>query len=110
MQSVATQTEPLTKKQRDARYRAENRDTLLEKKKKYRDENKEKIKETDKLYYAKNTEKIKERCLVYNEKNRENIQTKARECVECECGCVVNRGSLTKHRKTIKHKEYLDKI
>ena len=43
----------------------------------------------------------------YQEKNREKVREKNRERnrvrVECECGTVIRKGDLPRHRKTKKH-------
>ena len=67
--------------------------------KKYYLQNFEKISEKSKIYSEKNREKIKENRKKNDEKNREKNQEK----VECECGCIVARWSLTRHRKSPKH-------
>ena len=46
-----------------------------------------------------NSEKAKQ----YYQKNKENIKIKNNEMIECECGCIMKRGELTRHRKTKKH-------
>ena len=56
--------------------------------KKYREQNKEKIAEKQKEYKKQNKEKLAEK-------------------VTCECGCIVSRINLQRHKKSKKH---LDKI
>ena len=46
-----------------------------------------------------NPENYKEITIKNNKKNH----TKWSEKVKCDCGCIVNRSSLIKHKKTIKH-------
>ena len=43
----------------------------------------------------------------YYELNKDNINSKKREQVTCECGCVINKGSLSGHKKTQTHNQYL---
>jgi hypothetical protein len=97
MQSVATQTEPLTKstKERRREYYLLNIDHILEEKARYREENREDIKNRD---------------AEYRDKNREKINTKKQEKVECECGCVVARNHLSEHKKSKNHIKYIDRI
>lgn len=38
----------------------------------------------------------------YNEK-KEEINKRKNQKIECECGCLVVRGSIARHRKTQKH-------
>jgi len=59
-------------------------------------ENKEEILKKQKEYYEKNNEEI-------NRKNKEYKQKK----ITCECGCIVNRGCISKHIKTPKHLNHL---
>jgi len=63
----------------------------VEKIKQYRTDNAEKIKEKKKQYYIENAEKIKAR---QNEK------------IQCECGRLISRCNISKHRKTNKHKSF----
>ena len=63
--------------------------------KKYREDNKEKMKEYEKKYYEDNKEKIKE---YKNEK------------ILCKvCNCNVRRGDISRHKKTKKHFNNLNK-
>ena len=39
----------------------------------------------------------------YREKNKEKINAQNREKVTGVCGCVINRGSLSKHKKSQQH-------
>jgi hypothetical protein len=71
--------------------------------KKYREENKEKIKELGKQWREENKEKKKEKDKKFYEENREKIREKQNEKIKCECGCVVNKSQLKRHRKTKKH-------
>jgi hypothetical protein len=61
----------------DKEYRMENRDTILQRKKEYREQNKDKIAQ-------------------YNQ-----------EQITCECGCLLTRGTLIRHKKTAKHIELM---
>ena len=65
-----------------------NKDKIAEKQKTYNDKNKEKIAEQKKQYYAENKDKI--------EKYK-------KEKITCDCGCVVRRQHLARHKKTNKH-------
>ncbi len=40
----------------------------------------------------------------YQKNHYENNKDKIKKKVTCECGCIVCKGSLSKHRKTAKHK------
>ena len=67
-----------------------------ESQKKYRENNKEKIAERKKEYRDNNKEKIAEQGKKYREQK-----------VVCECGSEVNKDSLSRHRKSKKHLQYV---
>ena len=62
----------------------------------------------------KNKEEFIEKVKKYNEKNREKIlenqREKGKEKVECPCGSVVSRSNLSKHKKSLKHQNYLKSL
>ena len=58
------------------------------------------LKEGKKEYYEKNKDKIKESSREYYEKNRDKKLEYWNQKVPCdECGTVMNRSSLTRHKK-----------
>lgn len=61
-------------------------------------------------YRENNTEKIKEYNDNYYRLNREKILTNWRQKVKCECGCVVNKSCLIRHKKTNRHKKNMENI
>jgi len=87
-------------------YYINNKETLLE----YQKENKEKIKEQKKEYYINNKEKF----LEYQKENKEKIKEQKKEYqntdIKCECGCIITRNNLYKHRKSKKHIELIKVI
>ena len=58
--------------------------------KQYREENREKLNEKDRKYYQENKERLSEK-------------------IPCECGCIIRRDSMSKHKKTNKHLELMTK-
>ncbi|MCR9103561.1 MAG: GIY-YIG nuclease family protein [bacterium] len=72
----------------------------------YRENNKEKVSDGKKKYYQENKEYVKQRVKQYREDNREKLLEK----IECECGSVVSKLCFTKHKKTVKHCNYLNSI
>ena len=46
----------------------------------------------------------------YREKNAEKIKEKKAEKVTCKCGCIVTKGELQRHRRTIRHLELFIKL
>ena len=85
-------------------YYKANKDTLREKKKEYYEANKDTLREKYKKYYDDNKKTLREKCKAYYEANRDKI----REKHQCECGAVVSRYNLSRHKKSNKHKLWLD--
>jgi hypothetical protein len=71
--------------------------------KEYYQDNKEKIAEKDKKYRENNKEHKKDYEKNYYQNNKELIAEKKKVKVTCECGCIINKGDLAKHKKTPKH-------
>lgn len=74
--------------ERGRRYRQENRDEIAEQNRRYRQENREKIAEKERRYREKNREKIAERHRRYYQENRSYIAAQA-----AKHGAVKNRAS-----------------
>jgi len=74
-------------------YYTDNKVKLLEQHKQYRTDNKDKILELNKQYYTDNKDKIAE---------------KTKQKVTCECGCIIRKGDLSKHKKTKKHLKLME--
>ena len=72
-------------------------------KKEWEEEHKEEIKKQKKEKYEKNKEEIKKKTKEYYEKNKEEINKKSKEKITCECGAIVNRTVLARHKKSMKH-------
>ena len=66
-------------------------------------------KEYDKEYVKKNKEKINEKRRERYEKNKEKINEKKKEKITCECGSIIRKSDLARHKKSGKHLEYLKK-
>ena len=58
--------------------------------------------EYDAKYYEKNKEKKKE----YYQKNKEKLKEK----ITCECGSIVSKSVLARHKKSQKHINYLNSL
>jgi hypothetical protein len=78
--------------------------------KEYREENKEVIYEQRKKYREKNKEVIYEKKKKYREKNKEVISEKKKIKTTCECGSIVKKDYLAKHKKTQKHIKYIENL
>jgi len=107
------ETEEERKKQ-IKKWREENKEKVLEYHKnwcednkeyqqKYREDNKEKFKELQKKWREDNKEKLNEKNKKYREFNRDKIKEKMNEKVKCDCGCLIRKYDLLKHKKTKKH-------
>ena len=65
--------------------------------------NKENIIQYSSEYYQKNKEIVSEKNIEYYHKNKEKLNKK----IECECGVVINKSSITRHIKTKRHQKYM---
>lgn len=77
-------------------YAAANWDRIMTHKKKWRDNNPDKRLEINRRYYKMNRGKI-------NERNRKSLAVR----INCECGCVVSRRNMSRHRKSTVHKLFV---
>jgi len=59
-----------------------------------------------KQYYIDNAEKKKEYDKKYNIDNAEKIKIHQSEKIQCECGRLISRRNIVRHRKTKKHKSF----
>ena len=84
----------------------DNKEKRKKQNKEWYENNKEKIKEHKKEYYEKNKEKLKEYYETnkkYREDNKEQISEKGKEKIKCDCGSIIRKDSLKRHKKTKKH-------
>ena len=91
-------------------YCENNKEIIAEKKKIYCENNKEIINERTKIYREQNKEKVKEYGKKYKEDNKEKLKEERNKKITCECGCVVNKCCLTRHKKTKKHLLFLETL
>ena len=91
-------------------YYIDNREILLNKQKLYANNNKEKVRECQNKCYEKN----KEYRLVYASKyrlyNNEKIVECKKEKMTCECGCVINKIHIQRHKRTVKHQQLMENL
>jgi len=99
-------------------YYQEHREELSEKSKVYYQEHKEERNQQSKEYHQKNREEISKQKKEYNEKHKEQLNQQSKEYyqknrekilqkVVCECGTEVNKSSLSRHKKSKKHQEFM---
>ena len=105
------------KKEYQQEYQRANKEEIKEHKKEYYQANKEKIseyrqeyrqknKEHMQEYYQKNKEQRKEQIKEYQRANKERISAYKNQKIECDCGSIVCRAYIAKHKRTKKHSDY----
>jgi hypothetical protein len=108
------------RKEYNKKYVEENKDRIKERQKQYYNNNQEKIqeyrdgrkeirKEYDREYNIKNKEKKVEYKLQYNNENRDRVLEKKKEKILCECGDEHTRTNKSRHIKTKKHLDHINK-
>lgn len=76
----------------------------IDKIKTYRKNNEHRIKEKSKQYRKINKDKIIAINEQYRKNNRNEINERKKIKAECECGSIVRRSELLRHKRTKKHK------
>ena len=94
------------RKEQIKEYRQANKDKIKEQKKEYRQANKDKIKEQKKEYYQANKQKISEQNKEHYQANKQKISERDKQKIECECGSIVRRSDIAKHKRSKKHSNY----
>ena len=61
---------------------------------------------TQKEYREDNKEHIKE----YYQKNKEQISEQKKEKITCECGCIIGKNDIARHKKSNKHITLLENL
>jgi len=97
----AKNIEKMRKKGND--YYKNNRESMNKKHREWRENNVEKVKETSKKYRERNKEKIRLTQREYRKNNKEKLKKK----VQCDCGSIVRKVDLPRHRASQKHKQYI---
>ena len=65
------------------------------------------LKEYGKEYREANKEEKKEKNKEYYEANKEKIKDNAKEKITCNCGCVIKKNSLSRHKSSEKHEKLM---
>jgi len=89
-------------------YREDSKEHIKEYNKNYRENNKEFIKELSIKYREENKEKLKIKKKEYYENNKKNILEKLNEKITCECGAIVAKINIARHKRTNKHIKSLE--
>ena len=90
-------------------YNIKNKDKISEKQKEYKIKNKDKISEQQKQYYTVNKDKKTEQNKQYRIENKDKLLEQRKQKITCECGCVVSRSHLTRHKTSNKHIKRMEK-
>ena len=79
-------------------------------KKEWEEANKEKIAQQTKEWYEEHKQKRAQQTKEYHQKHKEERREKSKEKITCECGAMVRRANILRHRKTDKHKNKMLEI
>ena len=70
---------------------------------KYYENNKEQVNECNKKWYNNNKEKKNQKGKEWRNDNKEKINKREREKITCECGSIISKKSIPRHKKSKKH-------
>jgi hypothetical protein len=84
-------------------YYQDNKEHIKEQKKQYYQDNKEQINEYKKQYYQDNKEQINEKDKQYYQDNKEKIKERLKEKIICDCGSIVSRTHMARHKQSKFH-------
>jgi catechol 2,3-dioxygenase-like lactoylglutathione lyase family enzyme len=89
-------------------YYEKNKDVIIENAKEYYEENKDHILENAKEYYEENKEHIlNERAKYYKDNYKTKIAVQRRKKETCECGMIVTKYSIKRHKLSMRHKKLM---
>lgn len=94
----------------DKQWREDNKEIIFNKKKQYREDNREVILEKKKQYCKANKEAKAVYDNQYRKANKDRIKAYKNEKIECECGAMICRDSMTRHCNSLKHKKYIESL
>jgi hypothetical protein len=93
----------LGEKEYKKQFYVKNKDKISEQKKQYYTENKDKLLEYAKQYRSDNKDKVAEYKKQHYTNNKDKILEQMKQKVTCECGCIVSRTNLLRHKRTKTH-------
>ena len=99
MNNYRAYTSPQEKKEHERQYYQINKEQLNKKMREYNEANREAINSKQREYNQANREAINSRQKEYHQANRKIILEKNKVTLECECGCIVTKLYLPKHKK-----------
>ena len=91
----------------DKKWRDTHKEHIKEYNESYNEENQETIKEKRKEYYQANTETIAEKGKVYRQTHKEIIDAKVGEKIPCECGMLIRRDWMSRHKLSQQHNQQI---
>ena len=83
---------------------------IREKTKKYYEKNKEICNIKSRLYYSNNKEYFEQKRKEYYQLHKEELKKKNLEIIQCQCGSSVVKKSISRHKQTLKHLDYINNI
>jgi len=90
-------------KETHKKYYVNHKEEIAEQKKEYYENHKEEIAVYFKKYTENHKEEITEYFKKYYENHKEEIAEQKKEKITCECGCIISKNCITRHKKTVKH-------
>ena len=84
-------------------YYTDNKEVIMQKRKEHIKQHREEHLQQRKYNYEKNIERERQICREYHGQHKSYYN----QPIDCECGCIVTRCCLTRHRKTKKHIELM---
>jgi len=90
--------------EQQAQYYQNNKEAIAEQQAQYRQDNREAIAQ----YRQDNREALAQKKAQYYQNNKEAIAQQQAEQTTCECGSVVSRSCLARHKRTNKHCEFIN--
>ena len=88
-------------------YYQANKEKFTEQNKEYQRANKDTIKEYQQAYRQKNKQKLLEQRKEYRQANKDKLKEYNQEKIKCDCGSIVCRAVIAKHRRSKKHSDYI---
>ena len=74
------------------------------------DNNRDEILQKNRELYKQNKQHESERKKLFYEKNKERILQRQAERVECECGYITRRASMSRHKSSEKHTRLMNEL
>lgn len=90
-------------------YLKDNEEKIRLRRQKYDEKNKESMKIKKHAYYQKNKQHLQEKGKKYREENKETRERYRALEITCDCGSKIKKAELSRHRRSKKHKEWVEK-